>query len=291
MSEELGYEHAAAGLPVEPDSDGQPSHSNLSPTPPRPRDKPTFADAAAAGSSSSKRNVPGGGSSLASGDKPGDPFASLIVLAADGVLSMPPSRGGFPSAIDGALDAALELVEAAPRSVVVVAGGAATTELMTKVVLKMPGGLSSFGPGKRVEALLKEASAPWGSVFESALLVKALAKRQASTVRFGSVVVLASPCLAAPTLRVYRHVFSDWRVLVHGGLANGGRDDPLNVHVDVVDSGEDEQLQARAATLDDAWFDAAVAKFSVHPWWPRALEVAVASNVEKPNAKRAKGAL
>ena len=59
--------------------------------------------------------------------------------------------------------------------------------------------------------------------------MKALAKRQASTTRFGSVVILTHSCVAAMTRRVYEHVFADWRVLVGGGLANGGRDDRLEV--------------------------------------------------------------
>ena len=179
------------------------------------------------------------------------------------------------------METALELVGAAPRSVVVVAGGAITATLMTQMVLRLPGGLSSFGPGKRIEALLKERAAPWGSLFESALLIKALAKRQCSTVRFGSVVVLAHAALAGATQRVYRHVFSDWRVLVDGGLGRGGRDEALDVRVEVlgdgaapdnVDAAEAQDaahLRERAAALDDAWWRHGVETHAPHPWWPK----------------------
>ena len=42
---------------------------------------------------------------------------------------------------------------------------------MQEVVRRMPNGLDSFGPGRHVEALLKERSAEYGNVWESALLV------------------------------------------------------------------------------------------------------------------------
>lgn len=230
-------------------------------------------------SDSSKRKfVPGGGSALASGDKPGDPFATLVVLAADGLLGAPPKGGltasTMPPLLDTALETALTLVDGAPRCVFVVTGGTVTAPLMTQVVLRMPGGLDAFGAGKRIEALLKERSAPWGSLFESALLVKALAKRQCATVRFGRVVVLTHAALSAATVRVYSHVFSDWRVLVDGGHANGGRDDALHVRAEPIDSdppGAHEDLGLllqRAAELDDAWFAAGLDKFKPHPWWP-----------------------
>mgnify|MGYP007071511485 CR=1 FL=1 len=48
----------------------------------------------------------------------------------------------------------------------------------------------------------------------------------------------AARCLAAPTLRVWTHVFSDWRVLVDGGKANGGRDEPLLVRAEAAAGSE-----------------------------------------------------
>ena len=216
MSEELGYTHAAAGRPVEPiqpagieaDSSGINAASATSP----PRRSPRGHPPSAAVSSGKRTFVPGGGSALVAGDKPGDPFATLLVLPADGFVGRAPPRAGgstLPKPLDEALGAMLDLVEKSPRSVAVVAGGDITSSLMTQMVLRMPGGLDSFGPGRRVHALLKERSAPWGHLWESALLVKALAKRQAATVRFGCIVVLSAPCLAAQTLRAYKHVFSD----------------------------------------------------------------------------------
>lgn len=49
--------------------------------------------------------------------------------------------------------------------------------------------------------------------------------------RFGTVLVITADALAASTLRVYQHCFSDWRVLFHGGAANGGHDAALDVDV------------------------------------------------------------
>ena len=283
MSEELGYSHAAKGIPKEP---ARPVHvppnasmptlaqqaspvtaastSHASPTQPRSQ----LSESA----NTKRKFVPGGGSALSSGDKPGDPFATLIVLPADGVLgSAPKASGALPPALDAACAHALSLVEAAPRCVVITAGGAITTSLMTQMVMRMPGGIDSFGPGKRVHMMLKERSAPWGSLWESALLVKALAKRQAATVRFGTVIILTASSLAPPTAKVYKHVFSDWRVLVDGGQAKGGRNDALDVRVEAVEAAgdEDEKLNARAQQLcDEAYWKEGFDKFAVHPWWP-----------------------
>ena len=297
MSEELGYSHAAKGIPKEPErgqasSSQEPPQSQISPTP--PRSQPVDG-----GSATKRKFVPGGGSALAAGDKPGDPFASLIVLPADLMLGTAPKVGGpLGPVLDGAFEQALRLVEAVPRCVVVTAGGAITTAMMTQLVLRMPGGIDSFGPGKRVESLLKERSAPWGSLWESALLVKALAKRQASTVRFGTVVILCAPALVAPTLRAYTHVFSDWRVLVDGGLANGGRDDALDVRVEAIEGATDadEKLAARAATLgDEAYYTGGLTTYAVHPWWPKAQQRAQgvgggeeSEQNQKDDAKRAR---
>lgn len=324
MSEELGYRHAAAGRPLEPGASGGASSGTggggsrpPALTPPTgfktpavtspglaPPERRGAADESSATSSANKRSVPGGGSALASGDKPGDPYAHLLVLAADGLLPAPPgsaTAAKLPPALDAAIDTMMRLVEAAPRCVVVVTGGAATAALMSAIVLRMPGGLSSFGPGKHVDALLKERAAPWGSVWDSALLVKALAKRQAATVRFGSVVVLTARALAAPTLRVWRHVFSDWRVLVDGGQANGGRDEPLHVRVqqagddddppaDDAESDADAALRARSAALDDVWFAKGLETYTVHPWWPRGSPRDDAATPYPPAAEEAASA-
>ena len=302
MSEELGTARGDAAEPrpipftppiLQPQiSPSVPTASNSSPTQPRQ----FFSESSAAASSASgKRSVPGGGSALASGDKPGDPFATLLVLAADAILGKP-FTGPIPPMLNRALDAIIQLVEAAPRCVVVVAGGpSATQSLMTQIVLRMPGGLDAFGPGKRVEALLKEKSAAWGSLFDSALLVKALAKRQASTVRFGSVVVLAAQPLAAPSQRVYTHVLQDWRILINGGRAKGGRDDSLEVKVHECPSedGEapDEPLIARGASFDDAWFAKGLETYAVHPWYPKPppeLEEEEEEQASSGSAKRAR---
>ena len=267
MSEELSREHAAAGVPNEPPISPEPPGKH--PALPLP-------------SASKRKFVPGGGSTLAQGDLPGDKFATLVVLPADAIVGdAPPSTSKLSPEIDIALKEAIKLIEGAERSVAIVAGGNLSSTLMTEVVLRMPGGLDSFGPGRRVQALLKERSAPWGNPFESALLTKALAKRQASTVRFGSVVVLCASCVAEPLLQIYKHCFSDWRVLVNGGACRGGRDDPLDVRVHVINGGsasssssgdtlvEDEKLRARALAFDNQWYERGLKKYAVHPWWPR----------------------
>ena len=106
------------------------------------------------------------------------------------------------------------------------------------------------------------------------------------------------------------------RVLIDGGLANGGRDEPLAVRVEVVPKIESEssggggsggagsggagsggagsgggggegaeidaELTARSVALDEAWFQAGLVTHAPHPWWP------VAAVAEKtPRHKRA----
>lgn len=120
------------------------------------------------------------------------------------------------------------------RCVIICTGGQHLSQaLMEAIVSKVPGGLDSFGPGRKVEALFKERAAPYGALFESALLVKALAKRQRSNVRFGSVRIITADCFAEATLRVYKQCFSDWRVLISGGKGRGGRDDPLDMEATI----------------------------------------------------------
>ena len=187
----------------------------------------------------------------------------------------------LPVGLDRALERALQLIGDASRSVMIVTGDTATTNLlMMEAVRRSPGGLDDFGPGKRCEALLKERSAPWGALWESCLLIKALAKRQVSTIRFGKVVVLPAECTAAAADRVYRHCFSDWRVLVDGGAANGGRDDPMAILVETVPGASangtegtaveaDDALLARSATYDDRWYEDGLVVHCHHPSWPQ----------------------
>ena len=282
MSEELGSaigrRHGLSPAPATPGTDAaQPSNAQSNK---RPR-------------TTQPKNVPGGGSALASGDKPGDPFATLFIVATDGCLGKLPSGGGLSATslksdpglrtLDTAISRALELVSQASRSVLVVTGDTlASNFLMMETVRRMEGGLDAFGPGKRCEALLKERSAPWGALWESCLLIKALAKRQVSTIRFGAVVVLTSSCMAEPTRRVYEHCFSDWRVLVDGGAAKGGRDDPMDVRVESLPTGDadegtadtgdaaiDEALVQRSVKYDDAWFAKGLETHCHHPSWPK----------------------
>ena len=108
MSEELGYVHAAQTptepiLPVAEASDAPsvltqqaspveartPSSVGNFVVSPTETGVPRFN--ATIGDSAGKRKfVPGGGSALASGDKPGDPYASLIVLPADALMGKAP---------------------------------------------------------------------------------------------------------------------------------------------------------------------------------------------------------
>lgn len=125
--------------------------------------------------SSSSRNIPGGGSALATGDKPGDPFATLIVIAGDCLLGKQPySRlTEIPPLLEKALCTALSFLDPASRCVVICAGGQHLTQaLMEQVVSRTPRGLDSFGPGRLVEACFKERSAAYGNLWESTLLVK-----------------------------------------------------------------------------------------------------------------------
>ena len=103
--------------------------------------------------------------------------------------------------------------------------------------------------------------------WESALLVKALAKRQRANIRFGSVRVITADAFAAPTARVYNRIFTDWRVLFNGGKCRGGRDDALDIQVVSIDS-SDAALRRRASELDDAWFERGLSENASHPSWP-----------------------
>mmetsp|Transcript_7516 Transcript_7516/g.23336 ORF Transcript_7516/g.23336 Transcript_7516/m.23336 type:complete len:224 (-) Transcript_7516:1019-1690(-) len=156
------------------------------------------------------KSIPGGGRFLPKGDQPGQPFATLVVVVADGLVEHAPprwARGGaadaLPPQLAKGVDAAVKLTGEVQRSVVICAAGANATaaQMMTQVVARMPGGIDAFGPGRRVEALLKESSAEFGNLWETALHAKALAKRQRSLTRFGEVVVITSPQMAEVTVR------------------------------------------------------------------------------------------
>ncbi|KAL1510732.1 hypothetical protein AB1Y20_007021 [Prymnesium parvum] len=270
MSEELG---SASGSPLEPP---------LSKKRPAPLDEPPALPSRPPAQSSpvapvpslptASRNIAGGGTHLPPGDKPGDPFATLLVIAGDCLLgSQPWSRldPPLPATVEQGLERALALLEGS-RCVVICAGGPHLTQaLMEAVVSRVPGGLDAFGPGRAVEALFKERAAPYGALFESALLVKALAKRQRANVRFGAVRVIAADCVADAVLRVYEHCFSDWRVLVNGGRGRGGEDRPLDIQaVRITPVVEDAVLTQRAASFDDAWFERGLADNASHPSWP-----------------------
>ena len=160
MSEELS---SIKQLAVEPPIEGESTISSaLSPT----LSKKT---------SSAPRNIPGGGSALAPGDKPGDPFAKLIVIAGDGLVAeqLFSRLTTMPALLDEGLHTALSFLDEGSRCVVICAGGAHLTQAMMEgVVSRVPAGLDSFGPGRLVEACVKERSAAFGDVWESALLVK-----------------------------------------------------------------------------------------------------------------------
>jgi hypothetical protein len=111
--------------------------------------------------SSLRPSIPGGGSHLPKGDQPGDPYATLIVIAADGLVSTAPPRwspGGIDSRaplappIERGVEAAVALTGAMPRCVVVCCGGdnATAAQMMTHMVACTPGGIDAYGPGRRV---------------------------------------------------------------------------------------------------------------------------------------------
>ena len=255
MSEELAH----SLIPSEPPEVTVPSSPPPSKSPPPSRVLPA--------------SIAGGGSCLPVGDQPGDPFADLIVIATDGLIGdqfCKARPGNMPEPIDAALTAALALVDKAKRSVVVIRGsGAMTQACMTEVVLRTPGGLDSFGPGRKVERIVKEQGAEHGNLWEGALLVKMVAKRQTPTVRYGRATIVTSRCLAEPTLRVYRKCFEDWRVLLDGGKAHGGKDRPLAIDVEPIDT-SDAALRASATALEgEAWYDEGAAKYAQHPQWPQ----------------------
>mmetsp|Transcript_6902 Transcript_6902/g.22163 ORF Transcript_6902/g.22163 Transcript_6902/m.22163 type:complete len:307 (-) Transcript_6902:225-1145(-) len=240
--------------------------------------------------------VPGGGTQLPTGDQPGDPWATLVVVLADGLMGerpppraassqpcIPAGRERLPPPVAAGIASAVELSGAVARSLVVCGGGGGASggliaaAMMSEVARVTPGGIDAFGPGRRIEALLKETSAEFGNLWEAALYSKALAKRQRARVRFGEVAVITSPQLAPHTVRVFEYVFTDWRVLVSGGQCRGGRDLPLPVRaipVDVsADAANEAALVARAERLaesdaEEDWWARGLRRYRLHPAWP-----------------------
>ena len=183
------------------------------------------------------RSIPGGGSFLPRRDS--EDLAELIIIHGDLLVA-----------------AALARIESHPKKrVICCTGGAALTHLMAEECVRTVG-LDSFGPGRKVDILLKERSGEFGNVWESCLLVKALAKRQCNLIHFEQVVSVAAAPFAPAVRRVLAFVLADWKPAVE---------------ITAVAVDADEALAARAAAaanFDDAWFDARSAEYSAHPSYP-----------------------
>jgi hypothetical protein len=300
MSEELcAIKQQFRVADVETPSSTSPAVWRQLPSPVNARDTPAANLASPPSSSASgsrSRGIAGGGSALAPGDKPGDPFATLIVIAGDCLVGQQPFNRltALPPMVDKALQTSMSLIEGT-RCVIVCAGGPHLTQAMMEAcVSRVPGGLDSFGPGRRVEACFKERSAAFGNLWESALLVKSLAKRQAALIRFGTVRVVTGERHITPTLRCYRHCFGDWRVLVNGGACHGGRDEPIDVQVVPIPvEPADAKLESRAAAMDDNWFERGLLDYAQHPAWPQnriAAEQAISATSPQKQKAAAAGA-
>ena len=266
MSEELSRDHRAAGEPVEPTQ----ASANLSPTPIATQESKSSQNRWSVG-------LPGGGANRSTSDQPGDPYATLIVLCIDGLTATKAYSAPheLPAAVEAGIDATVTTIHESTRCVVAVNGGQAIPQkCMQALVHRMPGGLDSFGRGRQIEALVKEPSAEFGNLWEGALLVKMVAKRQAALVRFGSIVIVTGSSVAETALRVYRKCFEDWRRLENGGKGRGGRDVPLDVRVQPVDvqAAEDSDvhkaLLERAAGWTDSWYEHGLETYRNHPSWP-----------------------
>jgi len=131
--------------------------------------------------------VPGGGTQLPTGDQPGDPWATLVVVLADGLMGerpppraassqpcIPAGRERLPPPVAAGIASAVELSGAVARSLVVCGGGGGASggliaaAMMSEVARVTPGGIDAFGPGRRIEALLKETSAEFGNLWVGA---------------------------------------------------------------------------------------------------------------------------
>ena len=140
-----------------------------------------------------------------------------------------------------AVAAALARIESHPKKRHLLHRRRVLTHLMAEECVRTVG-LDSFGPGRKVDILLKERSGEFGNVWESCLLVKALAKRQCKLIHFEQVVSVAAAPFAPAVRRVLAFVLADWKPAVE---------------ITVVTVHADEALAARAAAAyDDAWFDA-----------------------------------
>ena len=202
------------------------------------------------------RSIPGGGSFLPKRES--SDLAELIIIHGDLLVAAAPSRTEkvLPPLVKEAVAAALARIESHPKKrVICCTGGAALTHLMAEECVRTVG-LDSFGPGRKVDILLKERSGEFGNVWESCLLVKALAKRQCKLIHFEQVVSVAAAPFAAAVRRVLAFVLADWKPAVE---------------ITAVTVGADEALAARAAAIgayDDAWFDARSTEYSAHPSYP-----------------------
>ena len=202
------------------------------------------------------RSIPGGGSFLPKRES--SDLAELIIIHGDLLVAAAPSRTEkvLPPLVKEAVAAALARIESHPKKrVICCTGGAALTHLMAEECVRSVG-LDSFGPGRKVDILLKERSGEFGNVWESCLLVKALAKRQCKLIHFEQVVSVAAAPFAPAVRRVLAFVLADWKPAVE---------------ITAVTVDADEALRARVAApacFDDAWFDARSAEYSAHPSYP-----------------------
>ena len=201
------------------------------------------------------RSIPGGGSFLPKRES--SDLAELIIIHGDLLVAAAPSRTEkvLPPLVKEAVAAALARIESHPKKrVICCTGGAALTHLMAEECVRTVG-LDSFGPGRKVDILLKERSGEFGNVWESCLLVKALAKRQCKLIHFEQVVSVAAAPFAPAVRRVLAFVLADWKPAVE-------------ITAVTVDADEALAARAAAAVCDDAWFDARSAEYSAHPSYP-----------------------
>ena len=199
------------------------------------------------------RSIPGGGSLLP--NRESSDLAELIIILCDLLVAAAPSRTEkvLPPLVKEAVAAALARIESHPKKrVICCTGGAALTHLMAEECVRTVG-LDSFGPGRKVDILLKERSGEFGNVWESCLLVKALAKRQCKLIR--EQVVSVAAAVAPAVRRVLAFVLADWKPAVE-------------ITAVTVDADEALAARAAAAPCDDAWFDARSAEYSAHPSYP-----------------------
>ena len=201
-----------------------------------------------------RNGIPGGGGKLADPDAtPGH----LIIVTGDWLSNDPYFKimGKLPELVQDGLGASLDSL--CGRCVVVCTGGHGLSHTMvSQLVARI--GLDECGPGRKVEAVLKERSAEFGNIFESALLCKALAKRQCSGIHFEQVTVITAEAVADATRRVYEVAFSDWKPK----LKLNTRGVPTS----------DEEITTRAAAIgDEAWFERNASTYETHPSMPRTL--------------------